>query len=157
AEVPVTTPLREQFLVRFGGNRLCGRLLADFYTERGLGHLGGVHPNCIVGGQRRANLATDVANTAFLKPGLPRLYAAARDRARPKILDALHGAEFGAFSAWKAQIDVHERDFARALLLAPHVFGCFRDAIFLEAALDDIDGAHESISHPGSASGQAGI
>src|SRR5215467_642174 len=153
--MPVAAAFREQFLVRLGTNILRGRLIADFNPERVLDELGVVHPDRVVISQQRANLDADVTADAFLETVLNRLHAPARDRARAKIFDTLHGAEFGAFATRKAQVDVHEGNFAWTLFLAPNVFGGFGDAIFLEAALDDLDGAHGSISHRGSASGQA--
>src|SRR5215469_12059515 len=153
--MPVAPAFREPFLVRFGGNRLDGGLVPDFDSERVLDKLRVVHSDRVVIGQQRANFDADVAPDAFLKTILHGLHTAAWDRARSQIFDTLHGAEFGAFATRKAQVDVHESDFAWTLFLAPNVFRGFRDAIFLEAALDDFDGAHGSISHRRSASGQA--
>src|SRR5215469_8121772 len=153
--MPVAATFREQFLVRLGRDLLGGWLIADFNPERIFDQLGIVHSDRVVIGQQRTNFDADVATDAFLETVLDRLNTTARDRARAKIFDTLHRAEFGAFATRKAQVDVHEGDFAGALFLASDVFRGFRDAIFLEAALDDLDGAHEIISYRRSACGQA--
>src|SRR5262249_23562756 len=125
--MPVTAAFRKQFLVRLGRNLLGRGLIADFNPKRVLDHLGLVHSDRVVIGQQRTDLDADVATNAFLETVLNRLHAPARDRARAKIFDTLHGAEFGAFATRKAQVDVHERDFAWTLFLAPNIFGGFRD------------------------------
>src|SRR5208282_5100069 len=141
-DVPIFSTFCKIFLVRLRRDRLRRRRVRDLHAQHILDQLAVVHPDRVVVREQRANFDADKASDAFLEAVLHRLHAAARNRAGRQVLDALHRAELGAFAAREAQVHVHERDFARALLLLSDLFGSLGDAVFLETALDDFYCAH---------------
>ena len=143
--MPILAAFREIFFPGLGWNRFIGRLIGDLHAENVFDKARVVHADCVVVGEERANLDADVASDTFLIAVLHWLHAASGNRTGFQVLDTLNGAEFRALSAWEAQVHVHERDFARPLLLMSDFFGRLRDTIFLEATLDDFDGAHTAI------------
>jgi len=97
-----------------------------------------IHPDRIVVGEQCTDLDADVAADALLEAILHGLYASARQGVGCEILDALHGAELRTFATGKAEVHVHEGDFAGSFLLFANLVGDIRDAVFLEPTLDDV-------------------
>src|SRR5262249_699240 len=61
------------------------------------------------------------------------------------VLDALHRAELRTLAARKAEIHIHESDFAGTLFFAADFVGSVGKAIFLKTPLDNVDTGHTTI------------
>src|SRR5208337_3696008 len=88
-----------------------------------------VHPDGVVIRQQGANLDADVTSDALLESILDRLQPAVRNRFGSHVFDASDRAKLRTLAAWEAQIDIHERDFARPLLLASQLVGSVGEAL----------------------------
>src|SRR5213593_2913478 len=141
AQIAIEPSLREVFFVRLRGRVFFGGRVPDLHAQGLLHQTHVVHPHRIVVREQGADLDADVAPDTLLKTVLYRLAVLAPPhRPRTEILDAADGTELGALTAGKAEIHVHEGDFAwTLLLLAPFVWPeGLGDPLFFQPPLDGI-------------------